>query len=148
MTANADLDGEAVVARIWEIDGPYTAEQLAEAMMALQHLVRYANHATLNASRTVLPDADDVATVARRLGDALGGLPHLLHDLACRCDELAEDPALRSTRRDVTTDPVVAAFTAGIELRDAGVATGSLRARIQRGSSALLGIGLDTGDGQ
>lgn len=146
MTSRTDLDGEAVVEATWGLDGPYTAHALGQAMLALQHLVRYSNHATLNSPRVALADTDDVATVVRRLGDALGGLDQLLDQLAHRCDRIAEDPALAATSWQGAPDPQLAATSAGVELRAVAAAAATMRDRMQRASSAMSSIYLDTED--
>ncbi|UGT58801.1 hypothetical protein [Nocardia asteroides] len=143
-----ELDGEAVVDTVWGLDGPYTAHDLGQAMLALQHLVRYSNHATLNAPRTVLAETDDVATVVRRLGDALGGLDQLLDQLADRCDHIAADPTLKPTDWQGAADPPLAAASAGVELRAVAAAAATMRDRMQRASSAMGSIYLDTEDGR
>ncbi len=148
MTSRTDLDGEAVVEAVWGLDGPYTAHDLGQAMLALQHLVRYSNHATLNSPRTVLAETDYVATVVRRLGDALGGLDQLLDQLADRCDRIAEDPTLKPTDWNGAAEPPLAAATAGVELREVSAAAATMRARMQRASSAMGSIYLDTEDGR
>ncbi len=62
----ASTDSEAVVTALWPIDGPHRAQDFAQAMLALQ-LLRYANHATLNASDRVMPDPEDAAVIVRHL---------------------------------------------------------------------------------
>ncbi|WP_216917687.1 hypothetical protein [Nocardia noduli] len=148
MSRATALDGEGVVSTVWGLDAPHTVEELGEAMLALQHLIRWSNHATLNAPRTVLPDAENVATVARRLGDALGGLPQLLDQLAGRCDGMAEDPALRAAQWNGPDDPRRAASSAAAELRAVSAVAGALRERIQRAASAMTTIYLDDEDGR
>lgn len=147
-SSSTELDGEAVVDAVWGLDGPYTAHDLGEAMLALQHLVRYSNHATLNAPRTTLAETDDVATVVRRLGDALGGLEQLLDQLADRCGRIADDPTLKPTRWQGAPDPRLAATEAADALRVVGATATEIRTQMQRASSAMTSIYLDTEDGQ
>lgn len=148
MTSSTELDGEAVVEAVWGLDGPYTAHDLGQAMLALQHLVRYSNHATLNSPSVALAETDDVATVVRRLGDALGGLDQLLDQLAGRCDRIATDPALAPTDWQGAPDPPLAATSAVVELRAVAAAAATMRTRMQRASSAMGSIYLDTEDGR
>ncbi|MGW5924242.1 hypothetical protein ACWFPY_35060 [Nocardia fluminea] len=147
MAIRADIDGEAAVAELWPVDGPYDPQHFAEAMLALQHLVRYSNHATLEAPSSVLPEPHDAATVIRRLSDGIGGLGQLLDQLADRCDALAQDPTLRSATGAREPDPCRAATAASAELRTAGSGVDVLRTTVQRAASAMNNLYRDDENG-
>ncbi|WP_280420880.1 hypothetical protein [Nocardia carnea] len=142
MPTRPALDGEAAVAAHWPVDGPHSADDFAQAMLALQHLIRYANHATLDAGPRVTPDPQDAATIVRRLGDALGGLPQLCDQLAHRADHFAADPALHAADI-VTHEPGVQAAIAAEALRELAAATARLRDLAGAAASALDTLWLD-----
>ncbi|MFF7944794.1 hypothetical protein ACFZC5_34310 [Nocardia gamkensis] len=142
MPASTDTDGEALVTALWPIDGPHRAQDFAQAMLALQHLLRYANHATSNAPDRVMPDPEDTAVIVRRLGDALGALPQLRQQLASHADGFAADPALRAASTAPHPADVHAALAAKA-LRELTAATAPLRTLAHQASSPLDTLYLD-----
>ncbi|MEV0367992.1 hypothetical protein [Nocardia fusca] len=142
MPTRRDIDGEAVVADRWPVDGPHSADALGEAMLALQHLIRYANHATLDAPARAVPEPQDAATIVLRLGDALGGLPQLCDQLAHRADRFAADPALCAADT-VSHEPGVQAAIAAEALRELAAAAARLRDLARAAASPLDTLWLD-----
>ncbi|MGW5384007.1 hypothetical protein [Nocardia sp. NPDC003963] len=142
MPTRPALDGEAAVAAHWPVDGPHSGDALGEAMLALQHLIRYANHATLDAPARAVPEPQDAATIVRRLGDMLGGLPQLCDQLAHRAERFAADPALCAADT-VAHAPGVQAAIAAEALRELAAATARLRDLARAAASPLDTLWLD-----
>ncbi|MGH3737123.1 MAG: hypothetical protein ACRDT6_16135 [Micromonosporaceae bacterium] len=80
MARRGKVSGWALVAREWPLDGPYSAEQTAEATRAIEELVRYLAYATR--AETTLPHPVD-------LYDLLSGLAVALHSLGQVCGQVA-----------------------------------------------------------
>ncbi|WP_405180954.1 hypothetical protein OG225_07120 [Nocardia sp. NBC_01377] len=123
MVTRNDIDGETVVTDdLWLVDGPHTREGFFQAIRALQHLIRYANHATLDAAAQVLPNPEDEAIAVRGFGEALAGLPQLCEQLAVRAERFAATPGLSA---DSTAEhpPEVQAALAAEVLRELASAT-------------------------
>ncbi|WP_033247436.1 hypothetical protein [Nocardia carnea] len=139
---DTEIDRSDVVAELWPVDGPHTVQIFAEATLALEHLVRYANHATLNAPADALPTPEDAARSVRSLGAALAKLPQLCDQLAARADRFAANPTLRA---DSTADqePAVQAGLAAEALRELAAATAPLHRLTDAASAPLNTLWLD-----
>lgn len=108
------------------MNGPRIATDLAQAVLALQHLIRYAHRATLNAGDRSMPDPEDTAQIVLNLVEALGGLPQLCGQLATCAERFAADPALRAAASVDRPAAVQAGFVAEA-LRKPASATARLR---------------------
>ncbi|WP_280396015.1 hypothetical protein [Nocardia brasiliensis] len=136
MTSRTELDGELVVAEHWPIDGPYRAHDLAEALLAVEYLLRYANHATLEAAERVVPTPEHASILARHLGDALAKLPQLCTQLASRAEDFAADAHLRADAA-AQHPPAVQAQRAVTALTELAATSTGLRERAQAAASPL-----------
>lgn len=137
-----DADRADLVAELWPVEGPHSADIFTEATSALEHLLRYANHATLNSPAGAMPTPEDAARAVRRLGGVLAKLPQLCDQLAARADRFAADPTLRA---DSTADqePAVQAGLAAEALRELAAATAPLHRLTDAASGPLNTLWLD-----
>ncbi|WP_280426394.1 hypothetical protein [Nocardia carnea] len=137
-----DIDRDTIIAQLWPVEGPHSADISTEATSAIEHLLRYANHATRNAPAAAMPSPEDAAKAVRRLGGALAKLPQLCSQLAAQTDRFAADPALRANSA-ADQEPGVQAGLAAEALRELAAAAAPLHHLTNAAAIPLDNLWLD-----
>lgn len=130
---------DEVVYGPWSLDGStYDRDHLAAAGSTVGELIRWSNHATLNAPTTTLTYAGDAGRLAGAYSGASKGMEQLLQQTANRVRRIAEDPALYDYEGD---DPTVTAAEAETGLREAAQLAAQLSEVLSTVHSKLSQLG-------
>jgi hypothetical protein len=114
-----------------------------DAAQQLSELVRYLNHATLDAPADALPDPSTINHVLSRLYTACRGLPQLLGQISTRVTVLGADPDLAAGN---SKDPQALIARTSEGLTNASEAVRAVLAGIGDAQRAVDWLYLNRGD--
>ncbi len=138
MTRRSAPNPDELVEKHWPLDRR-SHDHLRTALATAAELVRYANHVTLDDPDTTLEYAGELYAVVGAVADLVDRLPQLVRQLAARADVLAEDPTLRSGKRD--EDPATAVLTAAEFLHQANGLLSEPAEVVRKARSKLAWVG-------
>lgn len=131
-------DPDDLVAAHWPMPEAHTSEHLVAAVRTARELIRWANHATLNAPDTTMSYASEVGAVVAALAEQARMMRQLVFQLAGRAADFAEEPGLR---HDMDGDPYQTIRDAVAQLGDAADAAEALGLQLNSVFQQLSRIG-------